>query len=238
MKRLLIAGATVAAAAAAVPAQAAPVIFFTPGVYNFSAVPYTTSNSVFESFEAPAQTVGNAPVFNANESGTGTLRVQSGNIPNTTADPDPANVGGTQYLAIGANNGTTSTFTYAFTTPVQFLSFILGSLDTYNSLTLNFVGGGSQTYLGGQIIGAATPGAIPGVNGNGNSTVGGRVSYDAQGGASIASATFGSTFAAFEIDALASAVPEPGSWALMIFGVGMAGASLRTRRRKVTFATA
>lgn len=237
MKRMLIAGATLAAATVAIPAQAAPVIFFTPGVYN--TFPIATTAAIFEDFESGTTGAQYVP-SNPRETVVGSATIQNGNINNTTADPDPSSPG--KYLSIGSNSTApaVSSFTYNFLanggSPVQFLSFILGSLDTYNTLTLNFTSGGPITYSGAQIVNLAP--ALVGFNGNGNSSLGGRVSYDAQGGPGITSATFSSTFAAFEIDQLASAVPEPGAWALMILGLGMAGASLRTRRRKVTFATA
>jgi hypothetical protein len=35
---------------------------------------------------------------------------------------------------------------------------------------------------------------------------------------------------------LTSSVPEPASWAMMLLGLGVAGASLRSRRKPATFA--
>ncbi len=116
----------------------------------------------------------------------------------------------------------------------QVFSFLLGSLDVYNVLTLNFADSTVLTLNGQQIV--AGPGATAGAV---LPNTDGRVTFDAQGFAGITSATFSSTqFHPFEIDDLASAAPEPGTWGMMILGFGMAGAALRSRRRTGRVATA
>lgn len=47
----------------------------------------------------------------------------------------------------------------------------------------------------------------------------------------ISAASFLSGQNSFEIDNIASAAPEPGTWAMMILGFGFAGMGLRSRRR-------
>ena len=44
------------------------------------------------------------------------------------------------------------------------------------------------------------------------------------------SVTFATSQAAFEIDEVAAAVPEPATWAIMLLGFGMIGSALRRRR--------
>ncbi|AYJ88032.1 PEP-CTERM sorting domain-containing protein [Sphingomonas paeninsulae] len=58
------------------------------------------------------------------------------------------------------------------------------------------------------------------------------------GGSAIVKAVFGSTQAAFEIDNLVTAAPEPATWGMMILGFGLAGAQLRSRRRSAKLAVA
>lgn len=133
----------------------------------------------------------------------------------------------TDYASV--QGGTTGTFSalngFYFTS----FSFYMGSPDTYNQVTFNFLGGGSQVFTGDDIWGG-TPA------GTGDRTQGLRVYYDFDG-AKVASITFSSSQDAFEFDGLGGtiAVPEPGTWALMILGFGGAGAMLRSNRRR--FAT-
>ena len=103
-------------------------------------------------------------------------------------------------------------------------SFYMGSPDTYNRVTFNFVGGGSQQLDGPNIWGGDDFG--------GDRTKGFRVYYDFNG-AKVSSINFQSIGTdAFEFDGLAGTlgVPEPTTWALMIMGFGGAGAMLRRRR--------
>ena len=242
MRRLMTAGVAAIAMTVSIPAFAGTVITFNNGAYTY---PYPTTATVFENFDSG--TVGsNYATPNPTPGGTGITEtttgtdnlIESGTAASQYVDPSAngaAGAGSPNYLAVGAN----STFKVNFTTPVQFFSFILGSLDTYNQLALTFAGSSTPTiFTGGQIIGNASASQVPGANGNGNSATGGRVVFDTAGGAGITSATFSSPFQAFEIDELSSAVPEPAVWGLMILGFGLIGSQLRARRRKVTFATA
>ena len=104
-------------------------------------------------------------------------------------------------------------------------SFVLGSLDTYNTLKLNFSDGTTQSYVGsaitngGQADGNQTSAATNGVV---TFSVG---ALDPR----IVGATFLSTQDSFEIDNLAISTPEPATWALMIAGFGLVGAAMRRR---------
>jgi hypothetical protein len=113
-------------------------------------------------------------------------------------------------------------------------AFVIGSLDFYNTLTLRFADGSSQTLTGGDIVGD------PSLNMPGNRTdaeTNGVVSYRVTSGSLLTGATFTSTYNAFEIDNVAVAVPEPAAWAMMIFGFALVGGSLRRRPSvKVNFA--
>jgi len=130
----------------------------------------------------------------------------------------------TRFASVQAN--TTGTLTTLNGFALRDFSFYLGSPDDYNTVTFNFLGGGSQTLTGHEIWGGV-------VLGNGDRTKGFRVYYDF-GGAKVTSIVFGTQDVdAFEFDGLAatiSAAPEPGAWALMIMGFGAAGAMLRRRR--------
>ena len=108
-------------------------------------------------------------------------------------------------------------------------SFVLGSLDRYNKLTLSFSDGTSRVYNGGEIIGGgsypAGNQASPGSNG--------LVTIKAIGSQFLTGATFQSQTNSFEIDNMAiSAVPEPSTWAFMTLGLGVIGATVRRRKAR------
>lgn len=242
MRKFLVTTA-IALTAAAAPAYAqTPTVIFTPGVFS---IPVGFQAAIFQNFEGGP---GNNTAFNAAadpqavDSVSGAVLSQSGSIPGESVDPD--GIPGNRYISIGDINPTASgTYTVTLPQTSQFFSFILGSLDTYNRVTLNFANGNSLALFGSQIItGSLVPPAANGTgpfNADGSSNVSGRVSYDLGLQSGITSVSFFSTQAALEIDDLASAVPEPATWGMMMLGFGLIGSQLRSRRRRqVTLATA
>lgn len=214
MKDYLIGAAVAVSAISPAHAASTPKIMFTEGNY---ALPGYTTATVFQDFMTqPANT---RFVPGAREAAVGDVYVRQNSIVNVTQDTDTSAMN--QYLSI--ENGS---YSVSFLTPVQFFSFVLGSLDSYNSLRLTFADGSSALYNGRQVIGDSMAGPF-------NSSVAGRVSYDLGGQSGITAATFSSNRTAFEIDSLAAAVPEPAGWAMMMLGLGAVGYTLR-RRQKVT----
>lgn len=112
--------------------------------------------------------------------------------------------------------------------PSNVFSFVIGSVDTFNSLTLRYADGSSQLYNGGQIINDLVFDSGNQISGETN----GVVTYRVTSGALLTGATFATTGNAFEFDNL-SAVPEPAAWGMMILGFGLVGGALR-RRSKTT----
>jgi hypothetical protein len=113
--------------------------------------------------------------------------------------------------------------------PTRAFSFVLGSLDTYNTLTLKYENGSSQAYAGGQIINDLTFPSGNQISGETN----GVVTYSVASGPRIVGAVFQSSQNSFEFDNLAvGAVPEPAAWAMMIGGFGLIGAVTRRRNRQ------
>ena len=204
MKTIAVTGA-VALAVMAPAAYAAPTITFAGGSGTTAA-----GTTVFQNFDsyAPGTLIGTKTyALDANSSnGARPAFGSTGNFASV--------VGGGKY---SVDFGATNVF-----------SFVLGSLDTFNKLTLLFSDNSTVTYLGGQIIGG-----LSFISGDQHSALSnGVVTYRTNGGPLIVGATFSSTSNSFEIDNLArGGVPEPATWALMILGFGAIGGAVRSRRR-------
>ncbi len=128
------------------------------------------------------------------------------------------------YTILGGGSATLTALGSNFLTG---FSFYFGSPDEYNDVTFTFTGAGGSVTLSGEDIWTDEV-----LNLTGNQGDGRRVYYNF-GGDAVKSITFASSGNSFEIDGLAAnvgAVPEPGTWALMIGGFGGAGAMLRRRR--------
>lgn len=128
---------------------------------------------------------------------------------------------GTPYLSVLAGGSAT----YTFAAPVSSFQFDWGSIDTYNTLTIN---GTSQAIVvpGSNFINPANGDQIAaGTNG--------RFTVTGTAGELFTSVTFSSTGNSFEVDNLAvgAPVPEPATWALMMLGFGGMGAALRRKPR-------
>lgn len=133
------------------------------------------------------------------------------------------------YLSVGPTDGSPATLTLSG--PITSISFLWGSVDTYNTLTLlgtsNPANSGNPYAFTG--IDALNP--ANGYQGNGGSVV---VTLTLTGADvnSITGLEFASSQNAFEVDSLnVSGVPEPATWAMMIGGFGLVGMAMRRRSR-------
>ena len=121
--------------------------------------------------------------------------------------------------------GGSATFTFAG--GLSRLGLDFGSADTYNTFTLALLGGGSQIFTGQQLIDSGI------ANGNQSSSVtNGRLTFLANAGTTISGLRITSSQNSAEVDNFGTvgAVPEPGTWAMMLLGFGAIGASMRRRR--------
>jgi hypothetical protein len=140
-------------------------------------------------------------------------------LPNDTTGVAPSNAStyGSPYLDVLGGGSATYTFQSG---GVSGFEFDWGSLDTYNLLLVNLVGGGVYGVSGAALVALGNTGEPSGLA---------KIIGDA--GEKFASVTFASTRDSFEVDDLAvSAVPEPGVWAMMLSGLAMMGLALRRRR--------
>ena len=229
-RTILTASALVCAISA--PAYAVTITTtFTPGSSTLPIAPAAVEYSQNFTTTNPNGTP-YVPDVTLGESVTGVVRTFRQNVSGQATKPDvqPNTLG--SFLVIGAGSAETPmpgsfTVDLTATAPARVFSFVLGTLDAFNSVTLTFLNSAPQTFTGNQIL-------------FGNNTVGtgvsspppsGRVTYDFGTSDFLTSITFASTRRAFEIDSLASAAPEPAAWALMILGFGIVGSALRRRRR-------
>ncbi|NJC34910.1 hypothetical protein GGR88_002424 [Sphingomonas jejuensis] len=209
MKKLL--AATAVAFLSAASAQAATFVFV-PGSDDLA--PGETTFASFNNAAEDGIVTGSNFVFLTGTSSQGAM---------------PAAGDGTRYLSVLAN-GTANINLGA----VSAFSADFGSLDQYNTLTLTFQDGTTQSFTG-DVLNGAFP-----ANGDQQSpTTNGRLQFRADAGQTITGVSFASSQNSFEIDDLAvSAVPEPATWAMMIGGFGLVGGAMRRRRSVGTTVTA
>ncbi|HEY1124399.1 MAG TPA: PEPxxWA-CTERM sorting domain-containing protein [Sphingobium sp.] len=206
-RKLLPAVTMIAGAVLAAPASAAVHIEFLQGTSVSSLSGYTVINS-FDS--------------TAGITGSGFL-VQNVSNGNGAKIPLPDSLG-TNYLSIlggGVANLILPTATSDF-------AFEWGSLDTYNTVTINLGDGSSFILVPSQNVLSGSPGNGNQIIASTNGTV--RVYGDA--GELFAGLNLQSAVNSLEFDNLAikAAIPETATWAMMIAGLGAAGFSLRRRK--------
>ena len=195
------------AAALALPsvASAAVVVDTTPGTDPYSGPTPTTD------FETPAPVTGGA--------------IRTGNVSGVAAQP----FGSTgNYWTVGPTDGSPGIYDLSSYVYVNTISFIWGSVDSYNSIDfLDAAGNVIATFTGSDVNNPA----------NGNQTspnTNPLVTFTFTGadGYNVAAARLNSSRNAFETDnwTIVGGVPEPTTWALMILGFGAIGFSMRRRR--------
>jgi len=129
------------------------------------------------------------------------------------------------YASVGPTDGSPGTFDLTGLGPVRRLSFVWGSVDSYNTLEVLGAGGAViKSFIGNDVFNPA----------NGNQTdpnTNPLVTLTITGAdyGNVTGLRFSSTQNAFEYDNLAVGVPEPATWAMMIGGFGMLGFAARRR---------
>ena len=138
------------------------------------------------------------------------------------ADIPAGVVFGNNFLASGPTAGSPAVLT--FTAPVNYISFLWGSPDTYNQLTVNSTGGGSQVFTASGMSFPVT---------NGSQSFSQYVQFTGIAGSQITSLSFTNipSVDAFEVaNFTITPVPEPETYALMLAGLGAMAVFARRRR--------
>lgn len=222
------------------PANAATTIMFTNGVtdvptYIGSVLAYENDFGALPSPNLGTNYIANSTntgldgteIVNAPSFTPGKVRTFSQTVDGVALKPLGSDG---NFLAIGSpDSPKAGTFEIKLSAGVNVISFLIGSLDEYNGIVLNFVGGPTEVYRGGQITGNVDTDQGLGQQG--------RVTYDF-GTTKLSSITFSSDKAAFELDGIVAAAPEPATWLMMILGFGLVGGALRRRRAGSSLAAA
>ncbi|KAB8042082.1 Npun_F0296 family exosortase-dependent surface protein [Janthinobacterium aquaticum] len=190
-----------------------------------SAVPTFTSGGTALAGEGLVTSVAGATTidFNdniipANYSGATIFSGTTGNHAALPNDTSP-------YMSAGISSNQSSPVIATFTGGLSYFGFYMGSPDKYNSVQYNFSDQSSITMTGTQLA------ALAGNPANGDRSLGMYINAFASQGQNITSVKFISTGNAFETDnhALISAVPEPGTYAMLLVGLGLMGFMLRRK---------
>jgi hypothetical protein len=212
-----------AAAGLVLAAGSANAVTFTPFGAGATVAP---GYSLVTNFNAPLTVAGGYSL-----SGTGTLLTGTsgdGAAPafsTTTQDPN-------QYLSV--EGGETETLTVS-KSDIHDMSFYVGSLDAYNSISFT-TSGGTTTYTGAQL--AALTGAVDDGNQSGPASGSSNGIFTFAFTLPIESVALNSSSNSFEIAAIGAAVPEPATWAMMLVGFMGLGAMVRASGGKRAFAAA
>lgn len=207
-RRLLVGAALLATAASAQATIAISSI--TPGTTNYS---------------------GPTPTYDFNSS-AGTPSISGGTVVSGTTGNHAQPLGSTGgYYAVGPSDGNPGVIDLSAIGNITSLSFIWGSVDTYN--TLQFLDASNNvlaSFSGSNIW-------LPANGDQSNPNTNPLVAFELTGSdvGAFTSLRLTSSSNAFEIDNLAinSGVPEPATWAMMLVGFVGIGFGLRRQRSRL-----
>jgi hypothetical protein len=208
-------------------------------VFAAAAVGATAANATVSVSATPGGSpyAGPPVTYDFDSPGTTPTTINGGIVgPGTTVNAYAQPLGSTgQYFSAGPSTSTPGTVLLGSVGTLYSLSFIWGSIDAYNTLTFTDAAGnplvGSQyTYTGSQIAALIPAFAQGNQTANDQNPI---VTFLFTGldQTLVGGFQMSSTQNAFEIDNIAvNAVPEPGTWAMMLLGFGAIGFAIRRRK--------
>ncbi len=204
MKKLLLAS-TAAAVLAAVPANAAHIVFTDRASFDLA----TGGGLAFESFEAPQSgaTVNYLGLSVTESAGTNFITHTAINSFFTGATSDGAN-------SIWYDDNGSSLATFLFDAPINAFGIDIAAAAAG---TMTYSGGAGGTFA----IGSAN---TPTFFGFIAPTAFTSVTFDMSGGPEVG-------FDALSFGTAMGAIPEPTTWAMLIFGFGAIGGAMRKKRK-------
>ena len=227
MKKFAYAGPLAALAILALPSAASAALLtdigVTPGVIG-TITPSSTPGA-------------NGGFIGGTVSGIGTItggEIYSASVPNIAALPQnttpPISTVGGFFLAAGPGSDSGIAATLTLTTAGKYFSFLLGSPDTYNSITV-------FTNDNGPLGTSFTPQSLGVVPPDGNQSFAEYVNFITSGTTVIDSIQFSSPSQnAIEVANFSiSAVPEASTWAMMLLGFAGVGFLAYRRKREASF---
>ena len=208
MKKFCYAMAAAAALTVSSAANAAITVTFNDGNGGLSA-----GETSYATFDDASSTGG--------VTGSGYI-IQSGSN-NSGADPAVGDQGDPYLSVLGGGNAN-----FSFAGGLSSLGLDYGSADAYNTFILFLSDGTTSSYTGQDLINIGLA--------DGNQTeprTNGRLTFTTGGDVFITGLRLVSGRNSLEIDniGVVSAVPEPGTWAMMLLGFGAIGFTMRRRRR-------
>ena len=193
------------------------------GALAITAVPATAAITL-TSEPGKAPYVGPAPTYDFESP---TPEFTGGTIKNTSDGTGAQPFGSTGSYA-SVNPNMTGNLNLSSFGDIDWISFIWGSIDTYNTLeVLDAKGGVLASFTGTTVIAAA--------NGDQSNPATNRLvklTFTEADRSNVNSLSFRTTSPAFEFDkvAISAAVPEPTTWMLMLMGMAGIGFSMRRKR--------
>ena len=150
-------------------------------------------------------------------------------LPNTSAHAQPVGSTG-NYYSVGPTDGEPGTIDLSSFGDIFSISLLWGSVDSYNTLT--FIDGLGNALAGGTFVGNDIFNPANGDQTDPNTNPLVTFYFTGADGANVAGISLTSNGTnAFETDNYAiNAVPEPGTWAMMLLGFGALGFAMRRRK--------